>query len=87
MSSREITEWMAFDQLEPFGAGARDIGHAIVASTVANVHRGPNEEAYKIKDFMPKQGKKEPQSVGEMIQIAGMYTAALGGKDLRDKEE
>jgi len=87
MSSREITEWMAFGQLEPFGAEAGYIGHAIVASTVANRHRGSSEKNYEVSDFMPKRKKKEPQSVEEMIQFAEMYTAALGGKDLRDKEE
>lgn len=86
ISSREITEWMAFEQLEPFGAEAGYIGHAITASTVANVHRGSKQKVYEVSDFMPKRKKKEPQSVEAMIQFAEMYTAALGGQDLREEK-
>ena len=87
ISSREITEWMAFGQLEPFGAEAGYIGHAITASTVANVNRNKGQKAYEVSDFMPSLGKKEPQTAAEMIQFAEMFTIALGGKDLRDKDK
>jgi len=86
ISSREITEWMAFSQLEPFGAEAGYVGHAITASTVANVNRAKSQRAYEVSDFMPSMGKKEPQTGAEQIQFAEMYTIALGGADLRDKE-
>ena len=86
ISSREITEWMAFGQLEPFGAEAGYIGHAITASTVANVNRAKGQKAYKITDFMPAMGRKEPQTPEEMIQFAEMYTIALGGQDLREEK-
>jgi len=85
MSSREITEWMAFGQLEPYGAEAFYLGFAIVAMTVANVNRPKDQKAYRVQDFMP--GKKEKQSVAEMIQIAQMMTIGLGGKDKRNKEK
>ena len=87
ISSREITEWMAFGQLEPFGAEAGYIGHAITASTVANVNRNKGQKAYEVADFMPTLGRKEPQTAAEMIQFAEMFTIALGGKDLRDKDK
>jgi len=83
ISSREITEWMAFGQLEPFGAEAGYLGHAITASTVANVNRAKGKKAYEVADFMPTLGRKEPQSVAEMIQFAEMFTVALGGEDKR----
>jgi len=86
ISSRELTEWMAFSQLEPFGAEAGYVGHAITASTVANVNREKSKKAYEVSDFMPTMGKKEPQTPAEMIQFAEMFTIALGGKDIRDKE-
>ena len=86
ISSREITEWMAFSQLEPFGAEAGYIGHAITASTVANVNRTKGQKAYEVIDFMPNLGRKEPQTAEEMIQIAEMFTIALGGQDLREEK-
>jgi len=83
MSSAELTEWIAFYSLEPFGADADYIGHAIVASTVANRHRPKTEKEHKVEEFMPKFEKKR-KSVDEMLQIAQAYTIAMGGKDLRD---
>jgi hypothetical protein len=52
MSGRELTEWMAYDSLEPFGEQRADLRSGIVASTIANCHRsrGP---AFKPQDFMP----------------------------------
>ena len=87
MSSREITEWMAFGQLEPFGADAGFLGHAITSKTIADVNRGKGQKAYKVSDFMPKLGKKKKQTVEEMIQFAQVITVGLGGKDLREREE
>jgi len=83
ISSAEITEWMAFAALEPFGSEANYIGHAITASTVANVNRGKGRRALKVDEFMPKFEKKAAQSVDEMMQVAQMLTIGLGGKDLR----
>ena len=82
MSSKELMEWIAFFTLEPFGSEAQFMGHAITASTVANVNRPKGRKAYKPDDFMPKFEKKE-QTVDEMIQIAQAMTIAMGGEDKR----
>jgi hypothetical protein len=76
---------MAFSTLEPFGSDADNLGHAITASTIANVNRGKNDKPYKVEDFMPKF-EKENKSTDQMIQVAEMFTAGLGGQDLRDGE-
>ena len=83
ISSKELTEWMAFSQVEPFGAEADYLGHAITASTIANVNRKPKSKAHTVEEFMPKFEKKKKQSTEEMIQIAKMFTAAGGGEDKR----
>jgi len=77
---------MAFSNLEPFGTDAENIGHAITASTIANVNRGKNQKAYKVEDFMPHRRKKN-QTTDEMLQIAAMTTAANSGVDLREDED
>ena len=87
ISSRELSEWMAFGQLEPFGAEAGYIGHAITSKTIADVNRPKGAQAYKISDFIPRLEKKKEQTPDEMIQIAHMITIGMGGKDLRNKEE
>lgn len=87
ISSREITEWMAFSQLEPFGSKAGYLGHAITASTVANVNRAKGQKAYTAEDFMPAFEGKKKQTVEEMIQFAQVVTLGMGGKDLRERKE
>lgn len=82
MSSRELTEWMAFYALEPFGGDHAYLGDAITASTVANVNRKKGSKATKPGDFIPKF-EREAQTVDEMIQVAQMLTVGLGGQDLR----
>jgi len=83
MSSAEITEWIAFASIEPFGAEASYFGHAITASTVANVNRQKGQRAHKVDEFMPKF-EEQNQSVDQMLQVAEIMTIGLGGKDLRE---
>ena len=52
MSSRELSEWLAFDRISPIGDERDDLRSAIVASTVANCHRSRNEP-FTPQDFMP----------------------------------
>jgi len=82
VSSAELTEWMAFSALESFGADAENLGHAITAATVANANRGKDKPPYKVEDFMP-HFEKQNQTPDEMLLIAQIYTAALGGEDRR----
>ena len=84
ISSKEITEWIAFSALEPFGSDADYLGHAITASTIANVNRAKGKKATKPDDFMPKFERKKEQSVDDMVTFAKMMTTALGGEDKRE---
>lgn len=54
MSSRHVAEWMAYYRLEPWGEERADRRSAIIATTIANIHRGKNRAPYKIEQFMPK---------------------------------
>jgi hypothetical protein len=75
---------MAYYQLEPFGTEVDMLGHAITASTVANVNRQKGKKAYKPQDFMPDFEKENrQQTTDEMLAFAEMMTAALGGEDKR----
>ena len=68
LDSRELSEWLAFHtHIEPIGETRADLRTGIVASTLANVNRGKNRQAYKAVDFMPyldkpKQSETEMQS-------------------------
>jgi|FLOH01.1.fsa_nt_gi hypothetical protein len=85
ISSKELSEWMVFSQVEPFGADAGYLGHAITASTIANANRQKGHKPYEVEEFMPKFKKKKKQSVDQMIQMAQMFTTAAGGQ-IGDKD-
>ncbi len=84
MSNAELVEWMAYSLIEPFGGDAQYLGHAITANTVYNVHRGKDDKELKPEDFIPKFRQGE-QGVNQQLQIAELFTAALGGQDLREE--
>lgn len=53
IGSDELTEWMAFYQLEPFGDFRADVRTGIVASTFANANRARDTRTFTPEDFMP----------------------------------
>lgn len=59
LDSRELTEWMAFWQLDPWGDSRADLRAGVIASTIANVHRGADTRPYKPMDFMPYAQRDE----------------------------
>ena len=87
ISSRELSEWMAFAQLEPFGADADFFGHAQTATVIANVNRGKDDKPFTVEDFMPKRAEpKGEQSTDKMIKSIETINIMLGGKDLRKQK-
>lgn len=58
MGSDELSEWMAFYQLEPFGDYRADYRSGVVASTFANAHRAKDASPFRPEDFMPFLEKK-----------------------------
>ena len=49
MSSRTLTEWMAYHQLEPFGDELLDIHLAQLTAAVINANRGKGKAAMEPK--------------------------------------
>jgi len=48
---------MAYYQLEPFGQDRDALNAGIIASTMANIHRGKGQKTYTPTDFIPEFGK------------------------------
>lgn len=97
MDSRELTEWMAFDVVEPIGGRRSDYQAAIVASTVANANRGKGRPL-KPDDFIPEYGALERQAdVGAWVEqrlaqeswdaYASGETAAAGDNPDQDADD
>jgi hypothetical protein len=72
ITSKQLTEWMAFYQIEPFGEERDDLRSGIVASVIANVNRGKNRKPFKPEEFMPyrerpNQAKMLRASLGHLV--------------------
>ena len=73
MSARRFAEWRAYSELEPFGPPAEFWRAGIIASMLANVHRGKHQKPYKPEDFMPEsmteqdRPESDQESAGQMI--------------------
>ena len=78
IDSRELTEWIAYDTVEPIGAVRTDLSAGIISSTIANCHRGKNTQAFTPMDFMPLQKNKvaEGDDVAHSFAQFQMLSAA-----------
>lgn len=77
LDSREITEWMAYERVEPFGVVRENLHAGIVAATVANVNRGKHQKPFQPGDFVLEFGKgREEQTVEQMMAQLGMMATA-----------
>lgn len=81
MDSRELSEWIAYDQLCPFGEERADLRMGILASTIANVNKSRKRKAYRPQDFMPKfRPESGPKSWQEIKAVCELLNAAFGGE-------
>jgi len=78
MSSRELSEWQAYDRLEPVGEWRGDWRAAMLASTFVNMWRSRDDEPARPDDFMPFVPKPEavPQEPDRMKRMAREIDAA-----------
>jgi hypothetical protein len=48
-----MTEWRAFDSVEPIGAWRTDYGFGMLCALLANINRKKGAPPFKAMDFMP----------------------------------
>lgn len=82
MSSRELSEWMAYATLEPFGEERADLRAGIIASTIANANRDPKHKPkpFAPSDFMPRffdPPEAEPEPLAPEV-LAAKFDAIMG---------
>jgi len=81
ISSRELSEWMAFFSLEPWGTEVEDWRAGLIAATIANANRDSKKRRrpYEPQDFMPQHNKPqmEDQSWEEQARILEMWARTL----------
>lgn len=71
IDSRELQEWQAYYELEPFGEERGDLRAGIVAATVANANRNPKKtKPFKPGDFMVDYEKLVTSQSGNQSTLA-----------------
>lgn len=65
VSAPELSEWIAYDHIEPFGERRADLRAGIVAAVTANAFRGKDSKPFQASDFMPDFDKKLQQQTPE----------------------
>lgn len=82
ISSRELSEWMAYEKIAgPLGGARDDVLAALVSATIANANRakGPT---YQVKKFIPVWEPPPAQSPMDLYEKARQINAALGGSKI-----
>jgi hypothetical protein len=82
VSASELTEWMAYFRLEPFGSSIDDYRSGLIASAVFNSQRGRGTESVMPYDWFPWQEakKREKELVGETPEEISQHLKALLGR-------
>ena len=70
MSSRELTEWMLYAGLEPFGADADDARNAINTATITNavIATAGGKKQVKVEQFLLGNRDHEAPDLTEKIR-------------------
>lgn len=68
MPASEMAEWELFYSLEPFGTWRDNMHAGIIASLLANIHRGKSTKRFTPQDFMLLDGEthKRERNLGLM---------------------
>lgn len=86
MDGRELTEWHAYDRLEPIDHIRRqELAAATTSQTLGNIHRNQNHDRFKASDFMVEWGaaEREPVMPAELIPIADKIDDVMNALKVR----
>lgn len=74
VGSKELSEWIAYYRLDPFGQERADMRAAVVASIIANVNRDKKQKPYTMMDFMLNFEPPKQMSTKEIREVLGRMT-------------
>ncbi len=76
MPARELDDWMAFAQIEPFGEARADLRMGILASVIANANRAKGGKTFEPSDFIPVfDAEPEPELTEEGAALIAQFEA------------
>lgn len=79
ISSRELSEWMIFYGIEPFGFESDYLGHAQTSATLVNINKKKGSKQVTARDFFPKM-ESENEELHGAIGFASAITQMHGGE-------
>jgi hypothetical protein len=68
MTSRDISEAMAYERLQPIGEARADFRAGIIASVIANINRKQGAKPFTPSDFMPEFGAKKRKQSSVLVE-------------------
>jgi hypothetical protein len=88
-TSRELAEWMAFYQVEPWGTEVDLYGAAMIDATLHNIYGKKGTKPVSANDRMPKFGsaRRYQQTTQEQLHQVEMLNKIFGGEDLRSGDD
>jgi hypothetical protein len=74
-----LTEWMAYDQLDPIGEERGDYLIAMLCSVIvnSNPYRGKDSPVAKAEDFMPFMDQEERKQI-KMKRVRDAFMSMVG---------
>jgi len=86
ISSKELTEWIAFNQISPIGDERADLRAAQICTMMGNAWRGKNSRAFKVVDFLPYHIKTiVKQSASSILSFAKAMTESFKASKKKQK--
>lgn len=85
VDSKDITDYIAYYQIEPFGVEQDFLQSGIVASTIANVNRGKNTQPFKPSDFVPSSFKAKISKKQSAEDIKFIFEQMAAKKSKKEK--
>lgn len=87
MDAREFAEWIAYDQIEPFGGTRDDQRAGVIASAIVNQHRKKGSKPVEWFKFFPPYERRKPNTSWRdlLSKVVGL-THTLHGEDRRSKD-
>ena len=78
MPASEFLAWQKYNERSPIDLDGRlDVAAGVVASTVANVHRGKGQKSFKVVDFMAFAEKQDKSPGMTPAQIRQHYAGRV----------
>lgn len=74
ISSAELSEWMDYNEINPFTPDRNDYMIAQLLSQNANLHRGKSQKLFNPLDFMPWTEKPKESKASLFNKIKGAFS-------------